>query len=78
MLSIFTEDLKKGMECSPKLRDDKIRGARAMWEGMTTDQRDLNQLNLEELPNLIKFNRDMKSLALRMEQSHVSGPAGDQ
>lgn len=56
LFSIFTEDLKKGMECTPKLRDDKIKGALAMWEGMTTDQ--LNQLNLEELPNFIKFNRE--------------------
>lgn len=43
-----------------------------MWEGMTIDQQDLDQLNLDELPNLIE------SLALRMEQPHVSGPAGDQ
>lgn len=60
------------MECIPKLRDDKITRAIAMWEGMTIDQQDLDQLNLDELPNLIE------SLALRMEQPHVSGPAGDQ
>lgn len=66
------------MERTPMLRNDKIRGALAMWESMTTNQRDLNQLNLEVLPNLIKFNKEMQSLALRIEQPHASGPAGDQ
>lgn len=59
LFSIYTEDLKKGMECNPKLSDDNIWGTPAMWEGMTTNQRDVNQLNLEELPNFIKFNREM-------------------
>jgi len=30
--SIFTEDLKKGMECTPKLRADNITGALTYME----------------------------------------------
>lgn len=58
LFTVFTEDLKKEMECIPKLRDDKIRGALTMWEGMTTYHRDLNELNLEKLLNLIKFHKE--------------------